>query len=254
MASKPKSSRTAESALPPLKIRAIAAAPLFGESPKGWSNEIRPEDSIHAIIAIHTENGPTGYGSVFTDGRLAQAGLEVLKPLVIGENALEPARIAEKLHQNTFWMGRGGTLTHTISGIDIALWDILGKATRPSRRPAPRRHATAAGQALRLAAHGRAREDARRRRRLSRERLPRLQDRLGPVRPAHDEARRSDRPRRARCASDRTQMLFVDAGASDAYWPHGLKWALRTAEMLKDYDVGWFEEALRPTRSTISAT
>ncbi len=25
-------------------------------------------------------------------------------------------------------MGRGGTLTHTISGIDIALWDILGKA------------------------------------------------------------------------------------------------------------------------------
>ena len=26
-------------------------------------------------------------------------------------------------------MGRGGTLTHTISGIDIALWDILWKAT-----------------------------------------------------------------------------------------------------------------------------
>ena len=38
-------------------------------------------------------------------------------------------RVSEKLHQNTFWMGRGGTLTHAISGIDIALWDILGKAT-----------------------------------------------------------------------------------------------------------------------------
>ncbi|WP_269204920.1 hypothetical protein [Providencia rettgeri] len=37
--------------------------------------------------------------------------------------------VSEKLRQNTFWMGRGGTLTHTISGIDIALWDILGKAT-----------------------------------------------------------------------------------------------------------------------------
>ena len=44
------------------------------------------------------------------------------------ENALEPERVSEKLHQNTFWMGRGGTLTHTISGIDIALWDIVGKA------------------------------------------------------------------------------------------------------------------------------
>ena len=29
----------------------------------------------------------------------------------------------------SFWQGRGGAVTHTISGIDIALWDILGKAT-----------------------------------------------------------------------------------------------------------------------------
>lgn len=48
-----------------------------------------------------------------------------------------------------------------------------------------------------------------------------------------------------RAAGDKAR-LFVDAGASDAYWPHGLKWALRTAEMLKDHDVGWFEEALKP--------
>ena len=53
----------------------------------------------------------------------------MLEPLLMGENALEPERVTEKLHQNTFWMGRGGTLTHTISGIDIAMWDILGKAT-----------------------------------------------------------------------------------------------------------------------------
>src|SRR6185436_14903048 len=47
-----------------------------------------------------------------------------------GENALEPERVSEKLHQNTFWQGRGGTLTHAISGIDIALWDILGQVTK----------------------------------------------------------------------------------------------------------------------------
>ena len=111
-----------------VKITAIKAAALFGESPKGgWSAEIRPEDSIHAIIAVHTDAGITGYGSVFTDGRLVQAGLQVLEPLFRGETALEPERVSEKLHQNTFWMGRGGTLTHTISGIDIALWDLAGK-------------------------------------------------------------------------------------------------------------------------------
>jgi D-galactarolactone cycloisomerase len=117
-------------AIPAVKIRSITAAPLFGESPKGgWSEEISPDDSIHALIAGHTDAGITGYGSLFTDGRLVHAGLQVLEPLYAGENALEPERVTEKLHQNTFWMGRGGTLTHTISGIDIALWDILGKVT-----------------------------------------------------------------------------------------------------------------------------
>src|SRR5581483_10660649 len=55
--------------------------------------------------------------------------LGVLAPLYEGENPLEPERVSEKLHANTFWLGRGGTLTHSISGIDIALWDILGKIT-----------------------------------------------------------------------------------------------------------------------------
>ena len=52
--------------------------------------------------------------------------------------------------------------------------------------------------------------------------------------------------RAAREAAGAQGKLFVDAGASDAYWPQGLKWALRTAEMLGTYDVGWFEEALPP--------
>ena len=49
--------------------------------------------------------------------------------------------------------------------------------------------------------------------------------------------------RSAREAAGSDNKLLVDAGASDANWPHGLKWAMRTAEMLKDYDIGWFEEA-----------
>ena len=48
-----------------------------------------------------------------------------------------------------------------------------------------------------------------------------------------------------RCSPEGTR-LFVDAGGSDAYWPQGLKWAIRTSHMLKDYNVGWFEEALKP--------
>jgi L-alanine-DL-glutamate epimerase-like enolase superfamily enzyme len=36
--------------------------------------------------------------------------------------------------------------------------------------------------------------------------------------------------------------LMVDAGGSDAFWPHGFRWALRTAQMLVAFDVMWFEE------------
>ena len=52
--------------------------------------------------------------------------------------------------------------------------------------------------------------------------------------------------RAAREAAGDAAKLFVDAGASDALWPHGFKWAKRTAEMLKDFAVGWFEEPVRP--------
>jgi D-galactarolactone cycloisomerase len=235
------------SAMPPIKIRSIRSVPLLGESPKGgWSAEIKPEDSVHALVAVHTDAGITGYGSVFTDGRLVEAGIKVLEPLWKGENALEPERVTEKLNQNTFWMGRGGTLTHTISGIDIALWDVLGKAL---------------GQPV-----GRLLGGCYQRRvmpycSLLMEEPDLMREVVAPFRAQGFRAfkigwgpfgRRDNTKldeaivRAAREGIGPDAKLFVDAGGSDAYWPQGLKWAMRTAEMLKDYDVGWFEEALVP--------
>jgi len=230
-----------------IRIRSIHAVPLLGESPKGgWSAEIKEEDSIHALIAVHTDAGIVGHGSVFTEGRLVQAGLQVLEPLFGGENPLEPERVTEKLHQNTFWMGRGGTLTHVISGIDIALWDILGKVTgQPVGRllggvyrnrvrpycsllmdmPDGMREVVAAYRARGFRA---------------------FKIGWGPFGRALDPKLDEAIVRAAREAAGDAASLFVDAGASDAYWPHGLKWAMRTADMLKDYSVGWFEEALKP--------
>ena len=233
--------------VPAVKIRWIAAAPLFGESPKGgWSAEIRPGDSIHALIAVHTDAGITGYGSVFTDGRLVQAGLKVLEPLYAGENALEPERVTEKLHQNTFWMGRGGTLTHTISGIDIALWDILGKVTgmpvgrllggcyRKRIQPYCSLLMEQPMAMAEVVAQYRA------------QRFRAFKIGWGPFGRAMDTKLDAAIVRAAREAAGPDAKLFVDAGASDAHWPHGLKWAMRTSEMLADHDVGWFEEPLKP--------
>ncbi|WP_342642237.1 mandelate racemase/muconate lactonizing enzyme family protein [Rhodoligotrophos ferricapiens] len=230
-----------------LTIREIIAVPLLGESPRGgWSAEIAPEDTIHALIAVKTEEGVTGYGSVFTDGRLVQAGLKVLEPLFRGENALEPERVSEKLHQNTFWMGRGGTLTHVISGIDLALWDITGKVLgQPVSRliGGTYRSKVQPYCSLLMEEPGAMREVVAR----FRERGFRaFKIGWGPFgrrdNPALDEAIVAA----ARDAAGDDNRLLVDAGASDAYWPNGLKWAIRTADMLANYGVGWFEEPLRP--------
>src|SRR3990172_1042949 len=70
-----------------------------------------------------------GLGSALSSDQLVRAALALLEPFYRGENALEPERVSKKLHQNTFWLGRGGSITHAISGIDIALWDLLGQST-----------------------------------------------------------------------------------------------------------------------------
>lgn len=234
-------------ALAPVRIRKVAALPLVGESPKGgWSAEIRPEDSVHALVAVHTDAGISGYGSVFTNGPLVQAGLRVLEPLLLGENALEPERVAEKLHQNTFWMGRGGTLTHTISGVDIALWDILGKATgMPVGRllgGTYRSHVTAYCSLL-MEEPARMRDVVATYRRQG---FRAFKIGWGPFGRADDVRLDEAIVAAAREAAGPEAKLFVDAGASDAFWPQGFKWAKRTAEMLRAHEVGWFEEPLRP--------
>ncbi len=69
-----------------MKIRSIASAGLMGETPKGgWSEEIKPSDAVHTLIAVHTEEGISGYGSAFTNHRLVDAALKVLGPLYRNE-------------------------------------------------------------------------------------------------------------------------------------------------------------------------
>jgi L-alanine-DL-glutamate epimerase-like enolase superfamily enzyme len=169
----------------------------------------------------------------------------VLRPLCIGESAIEPARVSEKLHQNTFWLGRGGSITHTISGIDIALWDLLGKAT---------------GQPVGRLLGGRYRERVKPYASLLMREPGRMADELLPVKAQgfrafkigwgpfgrRDEATDEAIVRAARDAVGPECRLMVDAGGSDAFWPRGYKWAVRTAEMLYGYGVDWFEEALHP--------
>jgi L-alanine-DL-glutamate epimerase-like enolase superfamily enzyme len=144
-----------------------------------------------------------------------------------------------------FWLGRGGSITHTISGIDIALWDLLGKAT---------------GQPVGRLLGGRYRERVKPYASLLMDQPERLREHLLQLKeqgfrafkmgwgPFGRQSNALDEAivRTARETTGPDAQLMVDAGGSDAFWAQGFKWALRTAQMLADYDVAWFEEALQP--------
>ncbi len=229
-----------------MNIREIRAIGLRGATPEGgWSDELEGDDCVHTLITVITDEGLTGLGSVFTNDDLVKSALAVLEPLYLGENALEPERVSEKLHQNMFWLGRGGSITHAISGIDIALWDILGKATgqpvgrllggryrdrvRPYASVLMQAPAVLADYLLQLKEQG----------------FRAFKIGWGPFgRQSHALDEKIVKAAREAIGPD--VLLMVDAGGSDAFWNNGYKWALRTSQMLADYDVAWFEEPLKP--------
>jgi len=229
-----------------MNIRSIEALGLRGATPEGgWSSELTPDDCVHTLITVRTDEGLTGIGSVFTSDHLVNAALRLLEPLYQNENALEPVRVSELLHQHTFWQGRGGSVTHTISGIDIALWDILGKATGQSigRLLGGRyRERVKPYASLLMCAPEQMAEDLL----LQKERGFRaFKIGWGPF---GRESRAMDEAivRAARDAIGPDCQLMVDAGGSDAHWGNRYKWALWAADMLASYGVDWFEEPLHP--------
>jgi L-alanine-DL-glutamate epimerase-like enolase superfamily enzyme len=229
-----------------MKISEIRTIPLRGWSDDtGWDFKFDREENQHTLIHIQTDEGVSGMGSVYTSQSLVDASLRLLKPFLIGENALEPERVSEKLHQMTFWNGRGGAVTHAISGIDIALWDILGKATG---QPVARllggyyRQSIKPYGSLLFDEPGKMREALEGAMQRGFRAVKMGWGPFGRVSSQKDE----ELVRTVREIVGAEVDIMVDAGGSEQFWPRRYKWALETARMLKDYDVAWFEEALPP--------
>ncbi len=79
------------------------------------------------LVKVVTENGAYGWGEGYGPAIVIKAGIELLKPLVIGCNPLGTSAIWQKLYLKTLDYARSGTLMASISAIDVALWDLKGK-------------------------------------------------------------------------------------------------------------------------------
>lgn len=229
-----------------MKITEVRTIALRGAThDHGWPGGTDPNVQYNTLVEVCTDEGLTGLGSCYTTRTLVEGSLELLRPHLIGENGLEAERVSEKLRQSMFWLGRGGSVEHAISGIDIALWDLLGKAV---------------GQPVSRLLGGNYRDRIKPYASMLFEEPGLLRDKLLEQtergfraiklgwRPFGRVSRQYDELliKTARDTVGEQVEIMVDAGGSEQFWPHGVSWAKETAKMLGDYGVVWFEEALKP--------
>jgi len=89
------------------------------------------------VVRINTDEGISGLGEIDSSPSIAKAIIEArrshkicsgLAELLIGENPLDVGRLWRKMYNGSLYFGRRGAAIHAISGVEIALWDIAGKA------------------------------------------------------------------------------------------------------------------------------
>ncbi|MCC6166150.1 MAG: mandelate racemase/muconate lactonizing enzyme family protein [Caldilineaceae bacterium] len=91
-----------------------------------------------SLIKVTTDEGITGWSDIETQPHVGKAivdapsggvvGFESIRAALLGEDPLEHERLWQKMNRYLAYYGRQGAGIQMISGADIALWDIAGKA------------------------------------------------------------------------------------------------------------------------------
>src|SRR5688572_11189370 len=79
------------------------------------------------LVVVEADNGLRGIGV----GGGGKAGLHivdsVLREAIVGADPRDAERLWETMYRGTMAFGRKGLAVMTLSGVDLALWDLLGK-------------------------------------------------------------------------------------------------------------------------------
>lgn len=89
------------------------------------------------VVRVRTDEGLVGYGEVSSAPTVVKAAIEAprsaarrhgLAAVMVGTDPLDPPARWQEMYDASRWYGRRGVAIHAMSGIDLALWDIVGKA------------------------------------------------------------------------------------------------------------------------------
>ena len=118
-----------------MKISSIKSHVLRYELDKelGYSQQYYKHRTAH-LVEVETDEGITGWGECFGPGNIALANKyiveKVIQPLIIGEDPINKEYIWHKVYNLLRDSGQKGMPIQALSGIDIALWDILAKKAK----------------------------------------------------------------------------------------------------------------------------
>jgi L-alanine-DL-glutamate epimerase-like enolase superfamily enzyme len=111
-----------------MRAAAVEAIPVAYQEPND-SDGVR-----HLLfVRVTADDGTVGWGEAVTmwpEATAACAALvDGLAPLVVGRDPMRHAAVHTALREHTWWYGNGGIASFAISALDIALWDLAGKAS-----------------------------------------------------------------------------------------------------------------------------
>ena len=114
------------------RVETIALRIPFGHggAPAGWGG--RAWSALDTLLVrVDTEDGLTGWGEAFAYSCLGSVKAAVdgmVAPIAVGRDAGDIAGLMRELQQALHLFGRYGITMFALSGLDIALWDLAGKA------------------------------------------------------------------------------------------------------------------------------
>ncbi len=103
----------------------------------GWTGDTFDGSYDNCLVLVHTDEGLTGIAEVDSVPSVIRAIIDAprshthamgLKEILIGADPSDVEGLWERMYDLTSYYGRRGVVIHAISAVDIALWDLRGKA------------------------------------------------------------------------------------------------------------------------------
>ncbi|UOM36183.1 mandelate racemase/muconate lactonizing enzyme family protein [Acuticoccus sp. I52.16.1] len=120
-----------------MKITAVRSHRLGYTLPEtlGYSQQMYDRRTAH-LVEVTTDAGITGWGECFGPGPVAVANQtiveKVIAPLIVGRDPMAREVLWHEIYNRLRDHGQKGMPLQALSGVDIALWDLAGKATGQS--------------------------------------------------------------------------------------------------------------------------